>query len=149
VKFNKPLLAFILGGLATIPQQIITWVLLYLGLGKYSVYELNSLVITINRPNVILGTVSTFLVGGVIALFLFYFISKSGPEYVILKSIAAGLIGWVISEVIFTWLLEGARLIEIRPIDDYFLQLFGSIVFGLVLGLLFKKYLVPNSLTRG
>ena len=65
MKLNKPLVALLIGALATIPQEIYTRFLRYfLGIGDYSVYEHNSLIITINRPNAILGIVSTGMVGG-------------------------------------------------------------------------------------
>lgn len=145
MRFDKPLTAFIMGALATIPQEIYTWILLNLGVGKYSVYQLNSLVITINRPNEVLGIISTLLTGGIISVILYYLLSKIGTDYIILKGLTTGLLSWIFTEAIFTWLLEGPKLIQYRPISDYFLQLSGSVVFGIVLGFLYKKYIVVNS----
>jgi len=145
VRFDKPLVAFLIGALATIPQEIYTWILLNLGVGRYSVYQLNSLVITINRPNEVLGILSTFLTGGVISVILYYLLNRIGTDYIVLKSLSTGLLSWIFTEAIFTWLLEGPGLIQHRPISDYFLQSSGSAVFGLVLGFLYKKYLVADS----
>lgn len=144
MKPNKPLVALLIGVLATIPQEIYTWFLRYfLGIGDYSVYELNSLIITLNRPNAILGLVSTGIVGGIVSILLYYSLNRIGPDYIILKSIVAGVISWVISETIFTWLLEGPRLMHARSISDYFLQLTGAFVYGVILGLLYKRYITP------
>ena len=50
-------------------------------------YQLNSLVITLNRPNEVLGILSTFLTGGVISVILYYLLNRIGTDYIVLKSI--------------------------------------------------------------
>jgi len=144
MKLNKPLVALLIGALATIPQEIYTRFSRYfLGIGDYSVYELNSLIITVNRPSAILGIVSTCMVGGIVSILLYYSLNRIGPDYIILKSIVSGIISWVISEAIFTWLLEGPKLIQVRSMSDYFLQVTGALVYGVMLGLLYKRYITP------
>jgi len=47
-------------------------------------------------------------------------------------------------ELIFTGSIDG-KFIPIRPISDYYSHLVGSIVFGITLGLLLKKFLIKPS----
>jgi hypothetical protein len=141
LKSDKPLIAAVLGVLATIPYEIFTRVLLSFKIGKYSVYQLSSLIITLNRPDIFLGIVICTIVGGSIAIVFYYLLKKIGSDYLVIKSSATSLLGWIIVEAIYTLLIEGPKLIQPRPINDYYMQLFGSLIFGITLGILFKKYL--------
>jgi hypothetical protein len=140
LQYNKPLLAALIGALSTVPGEILTQVLVFLGIGKYSLYQLDSLLITFNRPSIIMGLIVNVIAGGFIAIIFYYAISKLGQDYLVFKSTGVGLLFWLVFELIFTATIEG-RFIEIRPISDYYIHIFGTIVFGITLGLLFNKYL--------
>lgn len=142
--YDKPLVAGALGAIATIPYEIFTRLLVAARFGKYGVFELTSLIITLDRPTFLLGAVMTFVVGGFSALLFYYGLKKLGPDHLIIKSICFSLLIWVILEILFVWLLEGPQLISPRPIADYYLQMLGSALFGVTLGLLFKRYLFPG-----
>lgn len=145
MRLDKPLVAVLLGALATIPQELYTGFLrFFLGIGDYSVYELNSLVITINRPNMLIGFLSTCMIGGIVSVVLYYLLNKIGYDYIVLKALVAGIISWMVSEAIFTWLLEGPKLIHIRSLSDYFVQSSGALIFGITLGYLYRKYIVSE-----
>jgi hypothetical protein len=141
VLYDKPLVAGALGAISTIPYEIFTRLLLAAGVGKYGVFELTSLIITLNRPTFLLGAVMTFIVGGYCALIFYYSLKKLGPDHLTIKSICFSLLVWIIMEIFFVWLIEGPKLISPRPIDDYYLHMFGSSLFGLTQGILFKRYL--------
>lgn len=138
---DKLMIAAAIGGLATIPYEIISRVLVFLKFGKYSVYQLTSLIITMNRPTVILGMVLAFVVGGFTAVLFYYGLKKLGSDYIIIKSMSVSLLVWVIMEAVFVWLIEGPGLIPGRPINDYYTHMIGSLVFGVTLGILFMRYL--------
>lgn len=144
MKYDKPTLALLIGALATIPYEIFTRVLVTLGFAKYSVYQLNSFMITLNRPNTILGAVSAIILSSVISLVFYYALKILGRDYLMIKSIAISLFSWLILEVIFMSLIEGRELIPHRPIYDYYSEMFGAIVFGITLGLLFRNYLLKD-----
>lgn len=144
LKYDKSLVAAVIGILSTVPYQLLTWVLVSYGIGKYSVYQLTSLIVTINRPIAILGGVISSVVGGTIGMLFYLGLQKIGRDYLVIKSVMASLLAWVIMETIYTWLLEGPKLIQPRPISDYYIQMFGSFLFGATMGLLFKKYLVTK-----
>jgi len=144
MKYDKPTLAMLMGALSTIPYEIITRVLVTFGFAKYSVYQLTSFMITLDRPNVLLGAVYSIILGGVLSLVFYYALKILDLDYLIIKSISISLFNWLILEVIFMWLIEGRNLIPHRPINDYYSEMFGSIVFGITLGLLFHNYLFKN-----
>lgn len=137
MRYDKPLLAAAIGAASTIPYEIITRIFLFMGIGKYSLYELNSFVVTINRPSEIIGLIVGPVVGGVVAIILYYATIKLGKDYMVLKGIATSLVAWTILELVFTGTIEG-KFIPIRPLDDYYIHAFGSVVFGISLGMLFR-----------
>ncbi len=146
MQYDKPLVASVLGALATIPYELYTRVLVSLGFGKYSVYQLNSMIITINRPSTMIGIVSTFITGALIGVVFYYSLKKLGTDFVVIKGLAAGLVSWVFTESISTWLIEGGpRMIPPRPMSDYYLEMSGAAIFGLTLGLLFKRYILKET----
>lgn len=132
----------IIGALAAIPYEILTSVLKLMGYAKYSVFELSSLMITLNRPTRLLGAFLSMSLGASIALILYRMaVEHFGWENLILKSVFLNLQSWILLEVLFMWLIEGRNLIPYRPISDYYAQLFSAVIFGVILGLLFKKYI--------
>lgn len=144
MKYDKPLTAAFLGILSTLPHEIFTRLLLYLGIGKYSVYNLSTLIVTMNRPDPILGFVVTSVVAGTIAVVLYYSLKKIGTDFIFYKALGAALLSWVFMEAIYVWLIEGPGYVPHRPVSDYYLELAGSTVFGITLGFLFKRYLLSQ-----
>jgi len=144
LKYNKPLIAVVLGFLSTIPYETFTQISIYYGIGKYSLYHLTSLMVTLNRPRIILGLLMSFLVASTISVFFYYSTKILGTDYLISKSILISLIAWGIIETLFVAIIEGPQLINPRPINDYYLHMIGNIIFGLTMGILFKKYLFKN-----
>ena len=59
-----------------------------------------------------------------------------------------GLFAEPLSEILITALIEGTY-IDIRPIGDYYLHIVGALAYGLLMGVLFEKYLVnANTVDR-
>ena len=148
MKYDKPLIAAAIGAFSTIPYEIFTRILKFLGIGKYSLYELDSLIVTItNRPNLIIGIVISLLIGTFFAVLFYYAFQKLGTDYMLIKSIIIGLTAWAILEFALTSTIEG-KTFPVRPINDYYVHMLGSIIFGVTFGLLFDKFLnkqnIPN-----
>ena len=141
MKYDKPTLAMFMGALSTIPYEIVTRILMTFGFAKYSVYQLTSFMITLDRPNAILGAIYSIILGCVLSLVFYYALKFLNHDYFIVKSIGISLLNWLTLEVIFMWLIEGRNFIPPRPINDYYSEMIGSIVFGITLGLLFRYYL--------
>ena len=111
--------------------------MLFLGIGKYSVYQLNSLIVTISRTSEIIGLIINFIVGAVIAAMTYLSLKKRGHRYSIVICIMIGFITWLLWEFIFTLAVEG-KTIEVRPIADYYNHLAGTFAFGFSMGFLIK-----------
>lgn len=144
MKYDKPLIACSIGAISTIISEIITQSFVLSGIGKYSIYQLISLVITINRPTEIIGMIVNFIIGGFLGVVFYYALGIIGADYLVIKSFAASLIFWFFSEMIFTAVIEG-RYIEVRPVIDYYIHLAGASCYGIAVGLLFEKYLFQNA----
>lgn len=145
MKYDKPVVAAIIGAISAIPYELFTRLLLSFGIGRYSVYQLSSLMITLSRPTTIMGFVVVSVLSSTISVMLYYALSKIGSDYLLAKSILASLLVWIALETIFVWLIEGPRLVPIRPVSDYYLHMFGATIFGLTMGLLMKKYIFETT----
>jgi hypothetical protein len=144
MNFDKPLVAILIGILSTIPYEIFTRIILFFGIGKYSEYQLSSLVVTLDRPSAVMGFFVSSFLGGFSALIFYYALNKLGSDYLLIKGLFTGLIVFLVLETIFTWLIEGPKLIPLRPMSDYFIHMLGSSIFGSTMGILFKRYLLKN-----
>lgn len=144
MNFDKPLVAILIGAIATIPFEIFMRIAKSLGLVKYSLYQLDSIVITSNRPVALLGFIVSSIVGGFIAFILYYALPKIGTDYLVIKSTLFSLFAWSALEVVLTLGFEGTK-VPLRPIVGYYIQMVGAIIFGIIIGLLFKKYLLKQT----
>lgn len=147
MKNDKILLAALLGALSTIPAEIVTRIFTLSGVGKYSIYQADSLIITINRPSVVMGFFISCIIGGISSSLLYLVLQKIGIEHIIIKTAIVSLLLWVLLELIFTFSIEG-RFIDIRPVNDYYLHLIGAVIFGTTQGILFKRYLFKEFITH-
>ena len=145
MNYNKPLAAVLIGILSTIPYEIFTRLFLLFGIGKYSAYQLTSMIVTLDRPSAILGFFISSILGSCSTLLFYYALKKIGSDYLLIKSIITGFVVFIFLETIFTSLIEGPGLIPLRPIGDYYIHMFGSAIFGLTMGLLLKSYLLKQT----
>ncbi len=74
MKFDKFTAVTIIGALSTIPYELFGRALVSLGYAKYSVYELSSLMVTLNRPDILIGSFLSMILGASIAIFFYYVI---------------------------------------------------------------------------
>jgi hypothetical protein len=144
--YDKPLIAALFGALSTITGEILTRVLIFFGIGKYSVYQLDSLLVTFNRPTTIMGLIVNFIIGGFTGVVFYYLLKKIGQDYLVIKSTFIGLLMWAVTEFLFTSTVDG-KYIEIRPVSDYYIHIVAAGAFGITLGLLFKKYLFNRTMS--
>jgi hypothetical protein len=118
--------------------------LVTLGIGRFTGYQLASLIVTLNRPTLVLGAITGGIVGAVVGVVFYYSLRIIGSDFIVWKGLTAGLLTWVTMEVLFVWLIEGPDLTPPRPIADYYVHLTGGLAFGLALGLLFRRYLLAT-----
>ncbi len=143
MRFNRQITAAALGALATLFGQLITWVLVKLGVAPHDMYSIDSLVITLNRESFWIGFVVNFIVGGAVAVLLNWALSRYGADNVINKAIAASLMGWFLFRLYSTAFIEG-RLTDPRPIAQYVVHLAGAVSTGVALGVLLKLVLARS-----
>lgn len=142
MKIDKLMAVSIIGALSTIPYEMLTRVLKLVGYAEYSVYELSSLMVTLNRPDIVLGSFLSMILGASIAIILYYaVIGRFGWNNILFKSVFINFQSLVFLEFLFMWLIEGRNLIPFRPIKDYYSHIFCVSIYGLILGLLFQKYI--------
>jgi len=134
------LTAGVLGAVSTITGEIVSRILLSFGIGKHSLYELTSYIVTINRPSVSMGLIVSCIIGGFIGSAFYYALGRIGRTRLVAKAIAVSLCSWLLAETLFTAAVEG-HFIDIRPISDYYVHLSASLGYGATLGLLFKSFL--------
>ncbi|KGP76887.1 hypothetical protein JT05_02015 [Desulfosporosinus sp. Tol-M] len=139
MKEDKLLIAGVIGALSTIPAEIVTRILLIFGIGKYTIYQLDSLIFTINRPTTILGLIVCLIVGGTSAILLYLAFERLGSDNLVIKSVMFGVLLCIFLQIILKT-VEGI-FIDIRPISDYYTHLFGAVIFGITEGILFKRFL--------
>lgn len=144
MNIKKALLASIIGALSTIPGEVITRIMVALGVGQYDVYQLNSLVATIDEPSIILGMIINFIVGGFVAILLYFLLEKIGGEFILIINIGASLIVWFVFESAFTVFFEGLLDVN-RSISDHYVHLVGTTIYGITQGLLLKAILFKKA----
>lgn len=138
--FQKPIVAAALGALATVVGELITWVCVMLGFAALDMYSIDSLAVTLNRESVVMGFVVNFIVGGAIAVLLNRALSRFGADNVVNKALAATLAAWFLMRLFYTAFIDG-RLVDPRPMAQYYVHLAGAVATGVSLGLLMKGVL--------
>lgn len=137
MKKDKILLSALLGGLSTIAGEIVTKILVALAIGQYAVFELNSLLVTNDRPSMLMGFIINFVLGSYVGM-LFYLVSKKlGTEHLIIKAALCSSLVWFIFELGFTALIED-QYIPMRPVIDHYVHIIGTVTFGITTGVLLK-----------
>lgn len=140
MKNDKLLVIAFFGIISTVPAEILTLFLVYLGFGKFSIYQLASLLITFNRPTLLMGFIVDALIGSFVSFIFCYLLEKLGSDFLVTKVTFGSIFAWLVCELAFTFFIEG-KFFDIRPINDYYNHIFGAIIFGITLGMLFKKFM--------
>ena len=144
LKKDKLLIAGVIGVLSTIPSEIVTRGFLIFGIGKYSVYQLDSFLYTFNRPTPIIGFIVCSVVGGFSAILLYYTFERLGTSNLVIKTSMFGLLLCLFLQILMATITEG-KYIDIRPVSDYYTHMLGSVIFGITEGLLFKRFLFKST----
>lgn len=147
MKEDTILVAGLIGVISTVVAEVVTQIFKLIGVTNNSLFELSSMVITLNRPSIVIGLFVSGSVGGFLSILLYFAFEKFGSQHLLMKCIGISIIMWVVLEMVFTFSIE-ARLIKERPISAYYGHLVGAIIFGLVEGVLFKRNLFIESTHR-
>jgi hypothetical protein len=140
MKKDRLLLAGLIGGVCTLSGEIITTVLVALGIGEYALYELNSLIVSLGRPDIIMGFILNLVVGSVVGTVFYLLFKKYGSAHIVIKTVVGSLLLWLLYELEFTAFVE-TKSIPLRSSADYYVHLLGTAVYGLVVGIALKWFL--------
>ncbi|PKM42009.1 MAG: hypothetical protein CVV03_10840 [Firmicutes bacterium HGW-Firmicutes-8] len=137
MKYDKPLLAALIGAIAIIPHEAISLTAKYLGWTSMSVFEMNSKLFD-QYGSWIVGVLTTLLTSAVVGFIFYEVLRIIGVDYIILKGIAASMTSWLIFEAI----LQMVRGTSGEPVSGHFIHAFGAAVAGLVIGYMFERFLI-------
>lgn len=137
---DKLLLAGVIGIASTVIGEIGSWILLSLGLGKYSVYQENSLIVTFNKPSVVIGFILNILIGSIIGASVYLVTKKWGNKHIILVSLIFTLTAWMFLEIITNAIVD-RNIIASRLISGYYNSLINAVAHAVVKALMIK-YLI-------
>lgn len=138
------LLAGIIGGASVISGEIVTKLLVWLGVGQYPVFELNSLLLTNNRPSMGMGFVLNAVIGLQVGVLFYLAFMKLGSEHIVIKCTCGSLILWFLFEALFTFVIEGKEIPE-RSISDHYVHFIGTAAYGLTVGVFLRLLLFRHS----
>lgn len=144
LKQDKVLMSLLFGAVSTIPFELVTRISLFLGYSKYTLYQLDSLTVTANRPDLFLGILSSCQIGAFGSAIFYIIITKTNSYNIIIKTIFFSLLMWSVLEYSILGKIEGV-LLPLRPVTDYYFQSIGAIVFGITLGILLKKFVFMDT----
>lgn len=137
---DRILIAGAIGIASTVVGEIGSWILLSLGLGKYSVYQENSLIVTFNKPSILIGFILNLLIGSIIGATVYLITKKWGHRHIIMVSLILTLIAWLFLEIIFNAIVD-KNIITSRLMSGYYNSLINAIIHAVFKGLLLKRFI--------
>lgn len=142
MKYNKPLIAVLIGAVSTIPYEIFMLIIKFVGLTKHSIFEFSSMMF-ISKGSWWLGVLSAPATGGMAGLVLYELIRVIGYDYLPIKGALVWMTMWALIDIIFATL--GKNTIMDQPLSGHFMHALGAGMAGSIMGYLMVKYLVRNS----
>lgn len=137
---DKLLIAGAIGIASTVVGEIGSWILLSLGIGEYSVYQLNSLIVTFNKPSILIGFILNLLIGGIIGASVYLTVKKWGHKHIIMVSLLFTLISWLCLEITFNAVVD-KNLITSLLMANHFNTLINAIIHAIFKGFMIKHFI--------
>lgn len=134
------LVAAAIGAVSTVIGEIGSRLLLSLGLGSYSVYQENSLVITFNQPSMLIGFAINLLIGSVIGVSVYLITKRWGYRYIIMVSLILTLVTWTILGIAFNATVD-ENIVTSRQLSDFYNSLTNAIVHAVFKALMIKRFI--------
>jgi hypothetical protein len=145
LKDDKILTAGIIGVIATIPCEIFLQISVRLGIADHSEFGLASMLITGNRPVIIIGFFVSSIIAAFISILLVLAFMKLGDAHLTIKCVGVSILMWLVLEFVFTIFFEGKQ-IPVRQISGYYCHLVGAFIFAITQGILLRKYLFHKTI---
>ncbi|GFZ33174.1 hypothetical protein CSC2_37000 [Clostridium zeae] len=141
---DRILVAGAIGIVSTVVGEICSWIFVYLGIGTYSTYQINSLIVTYNKPSVLVGLFLNLIMGGIIGAAVYLTLKKWGHEHIIMVSLVYTLVAWMCIEIIANAVVD-KNLIDTRVIGGYFNQIISAVIHAVAKGLMLKWFIFNKS----
>ncbi len=138
MRFDKPLIAVLIGMIVMIPLEIYTQIFKYLGFAKMSSLELTSMML-FKEGSWWLGLLTGTGTGGLATLLVYQSVRFLGSDYLYLKGAGIGMITYALIVVLFG-ILGGNDNLE-QTVVSHFIHAIGASFAGMLAGYLVQKYL--------
>lgn len=136
---DKILVAAVIGAFSTLISEAVSRILHFMGFGKYTIFKLNSFIVTVSVPSDLVGLIVNFYIGSIIGVLIYVALKKWGHRYTIIMSCGVGIFMWFLWEALTTFYIEG-KTIPLRPTSDYYVHLISTIAYGIFMGLMMKRF---------
>ncbi|GFP75481.1 hypothetical protein [Clostridium fungisolvens] len=141
---DKILVAGVIGIASTVVGEICSWILLSFGIGTYSTYQINSLIVTYNKPSILVGLFLNLIMGGIIGAAVYLTLKKWGHDHIIMVSLGYTLVAWMFIEIIANGVVD-KDLIATRVIGGYVNQFISAVIHAVAKGLMLKWFIFNRS----
>lgn len=137
---DKILLAGAIGIASTVVGEICSWIFIYFGIGTYSTYQLNSLIVTCNKISAMVGFFPNLLMGGIIGAAVYLTLKKWGNRHIIIVSLAYTLVAWMFLEITFNSVVD-KNIINAREMSGFYNQFISAVIHAVAKGLMLKWFI--------
>ncbi len=141
---DKIITAGIIGIVSTIVGEICSWIFIYFGIGKYSTYQINSLIVTYDKPSAMVGFFLNLLFGGIIGAAVYLTANKWGNRHVMLISLAYTLVAWMVIEIVFNGVVYKS-IIEARELSGYYGQYISAVIHAVAKAIMLNHFIYHKS----
>lgn len=138
MKYDKPLIAVLIGMLAIVPLEVYTQICKNLGLLKLSAFELTSMMM-IKEGSLWLGLLTALGTGGLASLLLYRSARFLGNDYLYLKGAGIAMITYALIVILFGTLGGNSNLY--MPVIAHYVSAIGAGLTGMLAGFLMQRYL--------
>jgi hypothetical protein len=137
---DRILIAGAIGVASTVVGEIGSWILLSLGVGKYSVYQENSLIVTYNTRSMMIGFILNVLIGSIIGATVYLTTKKWGHRHIIMVSLFFTMIAWLGLEIITNAIVD-KNIITSRLMSGYYNSIINAIAHAVFKALMIKRFI--------
>lgn len=142
MKYDKPLLAVLIGMAVMFPLELYSQIFKYLDLTKVSTFEFTSL-ISENKPSWWVGLLAGPGIGGLAVLFIYYSPKWFGKDYLPLKAAFSGLVTYGLIDVIMVHMATKTQF-KLSSLEHYVHASSGALG-GLMAGFLLNRFVFKNN----
>ena len=135
---NKLLIAGAIGIASTVVGEIGSWILISFGFGKYSVFQSNSLIVTFNKPSILIGFILNLLIGGIIGSTVYLTTKKWGHRHIIIVSLLFTMTAWLALEIITNSIVD-ENIVASRQMSGFYNSIINAVAHAVFKAIMIKR----------